>query len=265
MEERVNQFACSGWNVDSTRNEFLKAKKINRRDLLFGEKKSKRKGISAWSTRWDPRIPSKGKIIHEYENILYSDPTCEKVFPKGSIIPCNRRLKNMAEIIKLTIPNRFPDHGPDQEKGYFTCNRCDLCKHAPTNTKNFKSPWDGRKWFIRKHITCLTKNVIYLVICKMHENCWYVGSTENIRRRWSKHKSDWVNGNRTCTLATHGQDVQHPADPQLEFVTILPIDFTKKKADLLNCEVWWQENIGVHRFGLNKRNDLATVSRRRKK
>ena len=171
----------------------------------------------------------------------------------------------MAEIIKPTIPNRFPDHGPDQEKGYFTCNRCDLCKHAPTNKKNFKSPWDGRKWFIRKHITCLTKNVIYLVICKMHENCWYVGSTENIRRRWSKHKSDWVNGNRTCTLATHGQDVQHPADPQLEFVTILPIDFTKKKADLLNCEVWWQENIGVHRFGLNKRNDLATVSRRRKK
>ena len=49
MEERVKQFACSGWNVDSTRNEFLKAKKINWRDLLFGEKKSKRKGISAWS------------------------------------------------------------------------------------------------------------------------------------------------------------------------------------------------------------------------
>ena len=70
MEERVKQCACTGWNVESTRNEFLKAKQINRRELLFGEKKSKRKGISAWSTRGDPRIPSKGKIIHEYENIL---------------------------------------------------------------------------------------------------------------------------------------------------------------------------------------------------
>ena len=75
--------------------------------------------------------PSKGKIIHEYENILYSDPTCEKVFPKGSIIPCNRRLKNMAEIIKPTLPNRFPENGPIQEKGFFKCDKCDLCRHAP--------------------------------------------------------------------------------------------------------------------------------------
>jgi hypothetical protein len=96
----------------------LKAKKIDMRDLLFGEKKSKRNGISAWSTRWDPRIPSKGKIIHEYENILYSYPTCETAFEKGSIIPCNRRLKNMTEIIEPTIPNRFPDHRPDQEKEF---------------------------------------------------------------------------------------------------------------------------------------------------
>ena len=66
MEERIKQFACSGWNMDSTRNKFLKAKQINRRELLFGEKKAKRKSISAWSTKWDHIIPSKGKIIHEY-------------------------------------------------------------------------------------------------------------------------------------------------------------------------------------------------------
>ena len=261
----MKQFACSGWNIDSTRNEFLKAKQLNRRELLFGEKKAKRISISAWSTKWDPRIPSKGKIIHEYEDILYSDPACRKVFPKGSIIPCNRRLKNMAEIIKPTLPKRFPDHGPEEEKGYFKCERCDMCKHTPVNTKSFKSPWDGRKWKINKHITCTSKNIIYLIICTLHENCWYIGSSDNVRRRWSKHKSDWKNGNRTCRLASHGQDVQHPQDPDLEYLTVLPIDFTRKKKDLLEKEVWWQENVGVHKFGLNKRNDLATVSRRRKK
>ena len=234
-------------------------------ELRFGNKKVKRKGILAWSTKCDPRIPSKGKIIHEFENILYSDPVCEKVFPKGSIIPCNRRLKNIAEMIKPTLPNRFPIHGPEEEHGYFKCDRCDLCKHAPENTKSFKSPWDGRKWEIRKHITCLSKNVIYLIICTIHEKCWYIGSAENVRRRWSRHKSDWNNGNRTCTLATHGQDIQHPDDPQLKCLTVLPIDVTRKKTDLLRSEVWWQENVGVHKFGLNKRNDLATVSRGRKK
>lgn len=265
MEERIKQFACSGWNEDSSRNEFLKAKQLDRRNLLFGEKKSRKKSISAWSTKWDPRTPPKGQIIHEFKNILYSDPVCAKVFPEGTIIPCNRRLKNMAEIIKPTLPKRFTEHGPELERGFFKCEKCDLCKHAPANTKSFKSPWDERKWKINKNINCLTKNIIYLVICSLHENCWYIGSSANMRSRWSKHKSDWKNGNRTCRLATHGQDVNHPADPNLSFLSILPIDFTNSKKQLLKREVWWQENVGVHKFGLNKRNDLATVSRNRKK
>ena len=35
--------------------------------------------------------------------------------------------------------------------------------------------------------------------------------------------------------------------------------------NLLEKEVWWQENLGIHRFGLNKRKDLATVSRKKNK
>ena len=171
----------------------------------------------------------------------------------------------MAEIIKPTLPKRFPVNGPEEEKGYFKCDKCDLCRHTPVNTKQFTSPWDGRKWRIEKHITCKTSNIIYLVICTLHENCWYIGSSDNVRRRWSKHKSDWIHGNRTCKLATHGQDVPHPVDPNVQCLTILPIDSTRNKKDLLKSEVWWQENVGVHRFGINKRNELATVSKRRKK
>lgn len=72
---------------------------------------------------------------------------------------------------------------------------------------------------------------------------------------------------QTGEMETELVDLQtvHPPDPNLEFFTVLPIDFTKNKKDLLEREVWWQENVGVHKFGLNKRNDLATVSRKRKK
>ena len=107
MEERIKQFACSGWNEDSTRNEILKARKMDRRTLLFEEKKPKRKNISASTTKWDPRTPAKGPIIHEYKNILYSDPVCKKIFPEGSIIPSNRRLRNIGEMIKPTEPKLF--------------------------------------------------------------------------------------------------------------------------------------------------------------
>ena len=59
------------------------------------------------------------------------------------------------------------------------------------------------------------------------DKCWYIGRSDKVRRGWSKHKSDWNNGNRTYRLATNGQDVQHPADPQLQYLTVLPIDFTE--------------------------------------
>ena len=59
---------------------------------------------------------------------------------------------------------------------------------------------------------------------------------------------------------TSWASVTHPDDPQLNFVTILPIDTVKRRKHLLKEEIWWQENIGVHKFGLNKRKDLATVS-----
>ena len=115
-----------------------------------------------------------------------------KIFPEGSIIPSNRRLRNIGEILKPTIPNRFPQHGPPQEKGFFKCTRCDLCKHVPQNTKSFRSPWDGRRWQIRTRITCTSDNVVYLIICTLHDNYWYVGSSDNVRRRWTKHKYDWT-------------------------------------------------------------------------
>ena len=138
----------------------------------------------------------------------------------------------MAEIIKPTLHKRFPDHGPEEEKGYFKCERCDMCKHAPANTKSFKSPWDGRKWKLDKYITCIFKNIIYFIICTLHDNCWYIGSSENARSRWSKHKSDWKNGNR---LACHGQDV--PQNPNMEYLTVLH----KKK------KICWRERFGGRR------------------
>ena len=85
-----------------------------------------------------------------------------------------------------------------------------------------------------------------------------------MRRRWSKHKNDFKKGLNTCRLASHGQEMTKPVYPELKFLTVLPIDTVRKRAKLLEKEVWWQENVVVHKFGLNKRNDLATVSRRRR-
>ena len=167
------------------------------------------------------------------------------------------KLQNIGELLKPTIPKLFIEHGPQEEKGFFKCTRCDLCKHVPANTKSFKSPWDGRKWKLKKHITCQSENVVYLIVCTLHDNCWYIGSTDNVRRRWTRHKYDWKHGNRTCMLASNGQDVPHPGDPELQYLTILPIDTGKRERYLWKQEVWWQDNVSVHYFYLNKRRDIC--------
>ena len=85
-----------------------------------------------------------------------------------------------------------------------------------------------------------------------------------MRRRWGKHKNEFKKGLNTSRLASHSQEMTHPDDPELEFLTVLLIDTVRSKAKLLGKEVWWQENVDVHKFGLNKINDLAAVSRRRR-
>ena len=63
-------------------------------------------------------------------------------------------------------------------------------------------------------------------------------------------------------MAGHAQDVHHPPHPKSEFLTVLPIDLTKNKRDILEREVRWQQNLGIHKFGLKNINDFTTVSRK---
>ena len=67
------------------------------------------------------------------------------------------------------------------------------------------------------------------------------------KRRWSKHKSDWKRGNRTSRLAPHGQDVNHPDDPDLMFLNILPAPKTVVKVRGLVAR-----KRGFHKFCLNR-------------
>jgi hypothetical protein len=69
---------------------------------------------------------------------------------------------------------------------------------------------------------------------------------------------EWVKHLQTC-WPCHASVMAHPADPELKFLTVFPIDAVKKKAQLLEKEVWCQENDGVNKFGHNKLSDLATV------
>ena len=174
------------------------------------------------------------------------------------IIAAERKRKNIGQIFKPTVPNRFPYHGPHNRSGFFTCSakKCDTCAHSSTLT-SFRSPWDNRLWKIKENLTCHTPNVVYVLQCQMHPEKWYVGSTKNLKLRWANHKSDAkLRKIKKCAVAKHVAEMKHPEDPQFKYLSIHPIEAVKKEDRLLERETYWQANLGTIFNGLNQRTDI---------
>lgn len=154
-------------------------------------------------------------------------------------------------------------HGPKPRAGYFPCSakRCDTCTHS-CEIDSFISPWDQRKWNIRKRLTCTSPRVIYLLRCKIHPEAWYVGSALNLKTRWANHKSDVkLKKNHKCRVAMHMNNEPHPPGDLHTYMEIFAIDAAHSEATLGTQETWWMCNIGTIFVGLNSRKDLNSILR----
>ena len=268
LKERIQEYAryltLSGWQYNRAIKEISQGATKPREAILHQPRKKQGKKI-AWVTKFDPRAPSRSDIIKRNLPLLYSNPENRSVFPRKSLIAADRRLKNLGEIYKPTVPRRMAEHGPRECPGFFKCSRkCDTCRHAE-ETHELVSPWDGRRWKIRQHLTCTTANVIYVIRCKLHPQQWYVGSTTNLKLRWANHKSD-VNRNKTnkCMVAQHVNMTSHPSNREIPFLTICPIEAVSGgESSLLRRELYWQANLGTLFTGLNCRKDLNAVLKSR--
>ena len=267
LHERIEEYAkylvISGWKYEDAMKGLKEGANVTRKKALRKRSKKKQKKI-AWVTTWDPRVPDKSCIIRNNLNLLYKNPDNLKIFPKNSIIAGNRRPKNIGEMYKPSVPKRFLQYGPENEKGFFKCKgKCDICLHS-TELTSFNSNWDGRRWYIRSHLQCTTNNVIYMIQCKIHSDFLYVGSTVNLKKRWANHKSDVkLRKNKKCTVAAHVASMKHPVDNNFMFLNIIPIEKVWKVEKLLERELFWQANLGTLSTGGNERKDFASVLKNR--
>ena len=267
LEKRILEYAkhlaVSGWSYDVALADLQKGASKDRRSVLHGARKKKKKKI-AWVTTYDPRLPSKPSIIQKNIHLLYQNEENRNIFEKRMIIGADRRRKNLGDIYKPSVPKRTIGHGPREEPGFFPCGKCDTCAHSRV-VKQLISPRDGRRWLIRQHLNCRTPFVVYLLFCKIH-NQYYTGSATNLRFRWANHKSDINNRKeKKCRLTQHVLRLQHPADVDMNFLEIYAVEAVEREEDLLRREIFWQANFGTmfKGSGLNFRKDLNTVLKRR--
>ena len=290
IDEYAHYFACSGWKFNKAKEAIIKGANYSandsdnesnakRAELLQKPRRKKSKKI-AWLNTYDPRLPAKGRIINKNIDLLYRNPRNRDLFPIGTLIAADRRRQNLGNILVPTVPKRSVTHGPWLEAGSFPCpgsqlapnttGSCDLCKHIEP-TKYFISPWDNRRWTIRKHLMCGTKNVVYLIICK-HENhdkyAWIIGSSVRMPDRWRKYRSDFKYKNSTtCGLSKHASQHHHPPVIRAQPINCLKVIFldtvgpNASTDKLIAKEVWWQTNVGTLFFGLNNRQDFNRVAK----
>ena len=260
VKEYAKYFCMAGWKYNFALKELQKGATQNRLDLIKRPRKQKPKKI-AWVTTYDPRLPSKSKIIRDNLSILYSNEKNKDIFPTGIIISAEKKRKNLGQLFKPTIPTRKSKPIIQDLPGFYICkaSKCDTCLHS-SDLFEIKSPWDNRKWVIRKHLNCLSKFVIYLIRCTLHPNLWYVGSTKSLKLRWANHKSDCrLKKVNKCCVAKHVTEIQHPVSANFDYLKIHVIDSVSNESQLLQKELFWQANLGTIFNGLNSRTDLHTM------
>ena len=155
--------------------------------------------------------------------------------------------------------------------GSFPCNSRACLMHqsgALQQITSVTSRRDGQVWQLQKRTECTTHNQIYYVFCPCNNPKDYVGSTTNMKRRWSKHKSDCRKGNwDNCGVTRHFQQY-HQGDMEdavsnLQLTMLDHLVGPYREEKLLQLEKDWILNMGTSgETGLNTRNQLLTGQRR---
>ena len=272
IEEYTRYLMASDYTREEVEKEMAEARRQDREALIRRPRRERRgERKFAMVSRWDPRGPNIKEGLKQLESILYDNPDNLAVFPRGSIIPAFSRGRNLGEHIAPTNPVR--ERREREEGGCYPCTsprgRCLLHQSgALQQVTTITSREDGRVWRISKRITCSSKNLVYHILCPCTTPRDYVGSAQDFKQRFSKHKSDLRMGRwDNCGLTRHFQQFhQGDMEEAIDHLRVTLVDcvvgaFREEK--LLQLEKDWILNLGTSGpLGLNSRNQLLANNRR---
>ena len=138
------------------------------------------------------------KIVENCNSLLKTckDDKLSRVYKDTRVVLGLRQPKSLKGILMpTTIKTKLPN-------GLFKCHRsnCKICSMYMQEVSSFKCS-NGVQWYIKSHITCHSKNVLYYLVCNMctSENPeTYTGRTNCLRLRTNNHID--------CCRDGHGSD-----------------------------------------------------------
>ena len=159
------------------------------RDDLLSKGKPPRKNVVSLNIEYSPAFSKLSGVLKELNCILQGDEQHRKVFSDVPLVGFSngKSLKNI--LVRAVLPKQNSSNAGENGSQKCGKSKCEVCKNV-VSTKKFSSKTTGEKFTIQKGpITCDTKNVIYLVTCKVC-GIQNVGSTKDkYRERFNNYKS----------------------------------------------------------------------------
>ena len=192
-----------GHNPFSVQNAFEKVREKSIAQARCKVERNQNKKV-IFVTKYNPLGPNIRGIIKKHSHILQNSEAAREVFPEGVMV-ASRREQNLRELLTRADPYSIkPDLTADLSgMGYKFCQQtCDSCSAFVMESNTIKSTATGKNFWIRKELSCETKNVVYVAMCTL---CLKqgVGSTTVWKPRLRNYKSHIKLGIETCGIAKH--------------------------------------------------------------
>ena len=224
-------------------DKFEKAKKKDRRSLIFQQRKERKKSddkvrLIMTHSQANPPIH---KWLRESKHLLARNDEAKALGNKiqiGSKQPKNlQRIAGGQKNVAGAVPN------PAQDPGCKKCGRCKVSCPILEEGRNFNSTNTGKRYRIRQNLTCDSDWVIYLVTCKRCKG-QYVGKSKTVfKKRHSNHKCEIRN--KIGGLGHH-YGGSNPCGYEDLSITLIEQVEVKTMDFLAERELFWQHQIRAY-------------------
>ena len=250
LQEFSDNLINSGYRINFITPIINKIKPLHREPLLSYKPKKTSNKRPIFVATHSGRLPDLPSLHKQHQHILQKSDKMSSCFPEPPLIAL-RQPPNLGNLlIKTKTHSSTSSNPPTQPPGNAPCckARCKTCSFMKT-TNTIEG--NSFKRSMSHYITCESKNVVYLISCKVCPALYVGQTTTTLRARFNNHKYSILNKSNT-PVGLHFNSHGHNGTNDISLQGIERID-PFSKARLNQRESFWMWNLGSHNVhsGLN--------------
>nr|XP_060609685.1 uncharacterized protein LOC132761116 [Anolis sagrei ordinatus]XP_060609686.1 uncharacterized protein LOC132761116 [Anolis sagrei ordinatus]XP_060610145.1 uncharacterized protein LOC132761359 [Anolis sagrei ordinatus]XP_060610146.1 uncharacterized protein LOC132761359 [Anolis sagrei ordinatus]XP_060610703.1 uncharacterized protein LOC132761651 [Anolis sagrei ordinatus]XP_060610704.1 uncharacterized protein LOC132761651 [Anolis sagrei ordinatus]XP_060615565.1 uncharacterized protein LOC13276 len=252
IEVTKRQFRNRGYPEHIIQSSYLKVANIPRSKLLENKTRPRVERL-IWPLTLTNMSNLAIRTIKKYWNLIRDIPGCER-----PPLIAYKRTKSIGDFLVHSDLTHNVRTMKSNLIGNYRCHHCSVCNQL-VETKIFTHQHPPFTIKFSHFATCITKGVIYGIICEC--KLMYVGQTRReVKSRIIEHRSKIRTNSRDSILYKHFDDLRH--NPESFKYHILEVVTQSKHMDfntkLLQRETYWIFRLRTeHPYGLNEHNSYS--------